>query len=87
MDSRIYEMLEQYKLKNATASNRPHETECLNTDYCIETEFGAKDGNILTMAFVNMQPIETVYDTEKGFCQGTIFPNIDKPFYGGRKYE
>ncbi len=38
-----------------------------------------QNNDILTMAFVNMQPLDTIYDVEKGFSKGTIFPNIDKP--------
>lgn len=46
----------------------------------------APDHEVLTMAFVNMQPLTTVYDTERGFCYGTIFPNINKPLeIGGCK--
>lgn len=39
--------------------------------------------DILTMAFVNIQPLDSVYDTERGFDNGTIFPNIDKPLKVG----
>lgn len=87
MDSRIYDMLELYKHKNEPMTTRTHAKECLDTDFCIPTDYNPKESNVLTMAFVNMQPIETVYETEQGFCKGTIFPNIDKPFYGGKKYE
>lgn len=34
---------------------------------------------ILAMAFVNTQQLSSVYDTETGFCNGTIFPCLDKP--------
>lgn len=37
------------------------------------------DSEVLAMAFVNMQPLTTVYDTERGFCNGTLFPNLNKP--------
>lgn len=43
------------------------------------------DDGILTMAFVNMQPLKTVYDVSRAFTQGTLFPNIDKPFWAGEK--
>ena len=85
MDRRIYEMLELYKNKSKTDEINPTDKVCLNPDYCLETEYNQKDADILTMAFVNMQPIDSVYETEEGFSNGTIFPNIDKPFYGGRK--
>ena len=41
------------------------------------------DNKPLTMAFVNIQPLDSVYDTETGFSNGTIFPNIDKPLRVG----
>ena len=87
VDSRIYDMLELYKHKNEQNMPRNQEKVCLDTNYCIPTDYNPQECNVLTMAFVNMQPIETVYETEQGFCKGTIFPNIDKPFYGGKKYE
>ena len=43
------------------------------------------NNGILTMAFVNMQPLDNVYSLEEGFTRGTIFPNLDKPFKGGKK--
>lgn len=57
---------------------------CINTDYCKPSPADKNDG-ILTMAFVDMQPIDSVYQTDTAFCKGTLFPNIDKPFYGGMK--
>ncbi|MDO4608923.1 MAG: spore coat associated protein CotJA [Clostridia bacterium] len=41
------------------------------------------DKDILTMAFVNIQPLTSVYDTDTGFSKGTIFPNLDKPLKVG----
>ncbi len=43
------------------------------------------DKDILTMAFVNIQPLNAVYDVDTGFTKGTIFPNLDKPFLAGGK--
>ena len=39
----------------------------------------APDKDVLAMAFVNVQMLTSVYDTETGFCNGTIFPCLDKP--------
>ena len=64
--------------------NRPTVPQCINTDYCGDTPANRNDG-ILTMAFVDMQPIESVYPLEKAFSSGTLFQNLDKPFYGGKK--
>ena len=58
--------------------------ECINTDYCVDSPKSMNNG-ILTMAFVNIQPLDTVYPNETAFCSGTLFPNLDKPFYGGMK--
>ncbi len=45
--------------------------------------FRSSDGEVLTMAFVNMQPLDSVYELSDAFCRGTLFPNIDKPFLAG----
>ena len=74
MDRRIFDMLERYNQTNHKTQENVMNTDCN----------GNFDG-VLTMAFVNMQPLDTVYETEDGFCKGTIFPNIDKPFYGGKR--
>lgn len=87
---RAYEMAEMlraaegrnlYKKYNQNLGATPT---CIDTDYCKPTPTD-KNGGILTMAFVDMQPIESVYQTDTAFCRGTLFPNIDKPFYGGMK--
>lgn len=39
----------------------------------------------LAMASVPMQKFENLYDAETGFCKGTIFMGLDKPFTGGNK--
>ncbi len=41
------------------------------------------DSGILTMAFVNMQPIADEYDIETGYKDGTIFPELNKPLLVG----
>ena len=80
MDRRVFEMLEMYNRANNHTNNNH-----VNNDYCIKTDYNANADGILTMAFVNMQPIDSVYEIDEGFHKGTIFPNIDKPFYGGKK--
>lgn len=37
------------------------------------------------MAYVPPQTLTTVYETERAFHCGTLFPEIYKPFKGGRK--
>ncbi len=56
---------------------------CLNGDFCLVSPTN-KNGGVLTMAFVDMQPLDSVYSMPEGFKNGTIFPNLDKPFLGGR---
>ena len=41
----------------------------------------------LTMVFINAQPFGKVYDTDEAFENGTLFPDLNKPFLGGEKYE
>lgn len=43
------------------------------------------DNDVLTMAFVNMQPFDAVYSLSDGLKAGTIFPDLDKPFLEGRE--
>ncbi len=85
MDRRVFDMLEMYKQNNRTEETKVPENEYFNGGFCLETDYNTVNGNILTMAFVNMQPIESVYETEDGFSRGTIFPNIDKPLSGGKR--
>lgn len=53
-------------------------SECIDDDFCKESRTQNTSG-VLTMAFVNMQPLESVYSTTDAFKNGTLFPNIDKP--------
>lgn len=39
---------------------------------------------VVAMAYVPYQQFNTVYAAEKGLDSGTIFPELDKPFYGRR---
>lgn len=36
----------------------------------------------LTMAYVPFQQIEGTYDQDEALKNGTLFPNLDKPFLG-----
>ena len=55
----------------------------METNYRASYEMPADD--VLAMAFVNVQHINSVYDNETGFSNGTIYPCLDKPFMpGGR---
>lgn len=82
MDKRILEMLEMHR-NSSNQSRTVDIPSCINNDYCVSTPRNMNDG-ILTMAFVDMQPLESVYPSETAFDNGSLFPNIDKPFYGGK---
>ena len=45
---------------------------------CLEQQFP------VAMAYVPYQQYNDVYTPEKGLDRGTIFPDLDKPFYGRR---
>lgn len=38
----------------------------------------------LAMAYVPWQQWNQTYELKKALCVGTIFPELDKPFYGKR---
>jgi len=82
MDRRLFDMID-FDNKLVENNNEQAVDCCFNPDYCVDTPRDFNNG-ILTMAFVNMQPLESVYETEKALERGTLFPNIDKPFFGGR---
>ena len=37
---------------------------------------------VVGMAYVPWQIWQRIYEAEKGFCRGTIFEELDKPFHG-----
>ncbi len=39
---------------------------------------------VTTMAYVPFQTNTTMYAAEKALCSGTAFPDLDKPFLGGK---
>ena len=86
MEKRIYEFGELYNNRPMVSDckNCKNETipTCINTDFCVVEPRHHNDG-ILTMAFVDMQPLESVYPESTAFCNGSLFPNLNKPFYGG----
>lgn len=86
MDRRMFDMTDIYNQLRAVEQNDTNVVpECyFNSDYCVKTPQDFNNG-ILTMAFVDMQPLNSVYETEDAFCRGSLFPNIDKPFWGGKR--
>ena len=59
---------------------------CFDTNSCNPPET-KNVTDVLTMAFVNMQPLDYVYDEAMAFENGSLFPNITKPFYYGGNYK
>lgn len=53
----------------------------MDTNYHMHYEEPQQD--VLAMAFVNVQHINSVYDNETGFSNGTIYPCLNKPFMPG----
>lgn len=53
----------------------------IDTNYNINYE--NHQDSVLAMAFVNVQNINSVYDNETGFSNGTIYPCLNKPFMPG----
>lgn len=44
-----------------------------------------KEKVLPAMAFVPRQQFDKLYDNlEEGFCNGTVFPELNKPFIGRR---
>lgn len=42
---------------------------------------------VVAMAYVPIQKLETVYDPDQAYNRGTLFPQLDKPWLGGRYHE
>lgn len=41
------------------------------------------EGQVVAMAYVPWQMLETVYEAEEGYVRGTMFPELDKPLMVG----
>ena len=41
---------------------------------------------VLAMAYVPVQPFQQTYDPEQAWSNGTLFPELNKPFLGGGLY-
>ena len=52
------------------------------TTPCYNTQDDALEGMPIAMAYVPWQNWQQIYDLEQGFCRGTIFKELDKPFLG-----
>ncbi|MEE1239586.1 MAG: spore coat associated protein CotJA [Acutalibacteraceae bacterium] len=79
MDRRIFDMSEFYKVNSEVQSDSMEdENSAIANGNCTDP---------LTMVFINMQPLDSVYPLNEAYDAGTLFPNLDKPFWGGMKNE
>lgn len=42
------------------------------------------DCTVVAMAYVPFQTELVTYTSDEAFCNGTLFPELDKKFYGGK---
>lgn len=54
------------------------ETPCMRCSDYMQNEY------VVGMAYVPWQYFTTVYETDKALEAGTIFPELDKPFWAGK---
>ena len=54
--------------------------ECGSNLFC-----GKNENWALAMAYVPWQEWGALYDEEQALCRGTLFPDLDKPFLGGKQ--
>lgn len=83
MDRKMFDMSEFYRM-SGDIRNEPMKEE--------RTRMHMKNDNDdcmdpLTMVFINMQPLDSVYPLSEAYCNGTLFPNLNKPFFGGMSDE
>lgn len=82
MDRRMFDMSEFYRMSDA-ANSVPMKEERERMQ--VKNDEGCADP--LTMVFINMQPLDSVYPVSEAYCVGTLFPNLNKPFFGGMRNE
>lgn len=51
---------------------------------CFERKEGFPENFPIAMAYVPWQLWNQVYSFDKALCEGTLFPELDKPFIGRR---
>ena len=74
----------EYNIRCSNCKNEVQIPNCINDDFCIAPPQPRMiENGVLAMAFVDMQPINEVYPEATAFCNGTLFPNLNMPFYGG----
>lgn len=80
MERKMFDMSEFYRSSSGIRAQSPAPVRA-------NVNMGGADendcANPLTMVFINMQPFGRVYPVDEGYLNGTIFPDLNKPFYGG----
>lgn len=64
---------------NAMAYNNYRQTPVYTVERTVKDGL---EGMPLAMAYVPWQRWQNIYDAEKGFCNGTIFQELNLPFFG-----
>lgn len=82
MDRRMFDMSEFYRTSSDVQPEPARDDSSRHS-----TESSGECADPLTMVFINMQPLESVYPLNEAFEAGTLFPNLNKPFYGGMSNE
>ncbi|MEE1160561.1 MAG: spore coat associated protein CotJA [Acutalibacteraceae bacterium] len=82
MDRRMFDMSEFYRADSDMRSDPVRDER-----YRINSESDEKCTDPLTMVFINMQPLDSVYPLNEAYDEGTLFPNLNKPYLGGMSNE
>lgn len=53
-------------------------------NYTCKTMDKLPDDIVVAMAYVPFQTELITYKSEEAICNGTLFPELDKKFYGGK---
>lgn len=70
---------------DCTPEKRASDEHCAENDMSVYTGISKLPENpVTTMAYVPFQTNTTMYTAEKALCSGTAFPDLDKPFLGGK---
>ncbi len=67
-----------------TTVTRSNDCGCTDCNRGAEND-GILKGRSLAMVYSPYQNYEELYDPRQGLCNGTIFCNLNKPFYGDRR--
>ncbi len=89
----MFPMLKYYEKENAMMNRYDYRGSpgqlqrqcgmCGGVDYFPGDTSPLPENYALAMAYVPVQTEITTYDTAKAFCEGTLFPCLNKPFLRG----